>query len=473
MAERSVAGTRPKISVSLLGPLSLACNGEALALPASRKTRALFAYLLLENRTHRRERLCEIFFNVPNDPRAALRWSLSKIRTMLGDCADALKGDRETVCLDPGAFDLDIDGLDGVPVKEGLTAALESPLTGIAWSGSDHYDAWLGAERARIDRFRLDWLRRAEGNGQIDEPSLKRARQEAGLIAADIGESLSIAPAPFDQAIQYCHAEDGVRIAYATFGEGPPLVKAANWLNHLELDWRSPFWDGLISNLAKFRTLLRYDERGNGMSQWDIEDISFESFVTDLETVVDRSGLERFPLLGISQGCAVSIEYAARHPERVSQLILLGGYARGWRHFADEAEAARREAIITLVEHGWGQNTPIYRQLFSQSFFPDATLEELDQFNEFQRKMVSPENAVRLLQTFSNIDVRHRLADIKVPTLVIHSNEDQRIPIALGVELAANIPGASFVTLDSRSHVPLAREPAMTRLLDAIQSFLT
>jgi pimeloyl-ACP methyl ester carboxylesterase len=263
-----------------------------------------------------------------------------------------------------------------------------------------------------------------------------------------------------------------VRIAYAATGEGPPLVKTANWLNHLELDWSGPVWGRLITELSRRHRLVRYDERGNGLSDRDVADLSFDAFVRDLETVVDTLGLDRFPLLGISQGCAVSIEYAARHPGRVSRLILLGGYAAGWRHVADEEEAARREAVITLVAHGWGEDSPIYRQIFSQTFMPSGTHEEIDWFNDFQRATASAENAARFLQAFSTIDVRHRLADVKAPTLVLHSRGDQRVPIAQGIELAAMIPGASLVTLDTDNHVPLGREPATTRIIESINAFL-
>jgi len=194
--------------------------------------------------------------------------------------------------------------------------------------------------------------------------------------------------------------------------------------------------------------------------------------VRDLESVVDHLGIERFPLLGISQGGAVSIEYAARHPERVSALILIGGYAAGWRATADAQVRAQREAIITLVRHGWGANNPVYRQLFSQTFMPSATPDELDWFNEYQRQTASPENAVRFLNAFADIDVRHRLAEIEAPTLVLHARGDQRIALSEGIDLTARIRNASLVTLDTDSHVPLAREPATEVALERIHAFL-
>jgi pimeloyl-ACP methyl ester carboxylesterase len=284
------------------------------------------------------------------------------------------------------------------------------------------------------------------------------------------------ASAPHDsrlgQTVRYRTTHDGVRIAYACTGAGPSLVKAANWLNHLELDWHSPLWGLLIRERSERHQLVRYDERGNGLSQWDVEDLSFDAFVRDLEVVVDGLGLERFPLIGVSQGCAVSIEYAARHPERVSALILIGGYASGWRIWGDSRTVAEREATMTLVRHGWGQDNPAYRQIFSHSFFPGGNAGELDWFNEFQRRTASAENAVRFLEVFSTIDVRHRLPDIVARTLVIHSRGDQRVALEQGVALASGIANSELVTLDSDSHLPLDREPAHAAMLACIHRFL-
>jgi len=215
------------------------------------------------------------------------------------------------------------------------------------------------------------------------------------------------------QKIGFTRAKDGTRIAWARIGSGPPLLKAANWLNHLELDWDSEVWSPLFQELARDHTLLRYDERGNGMSDWDVVDLGFDSFVTDLESVVEESGAERFPLLGLSQGAAVAIEYAARHPDRVSHLILFGGYAAGWRK-DDPSEKTRteREALIALVASGWERDDSSYRNLFSRALVPNSTAEERTAFNEFQRRTVSAANAARYLEIFADIDVRHRLSAI-------------------------------------------------------------
>lgn len=474
------------LKIRLIGELALSDGARTLPLPSSRKTRALFVYLLRAGKPVRRERLCEIFFDIPDDPRAALRWSLTKIRTMLCSHADALVADRERVELRTDGFLTDIEEIAALPAgDQGLQyyaeAALEQPLAGLDIAGLDSWSAWLAAERAEIDKVRAVVLHRAAQDERLTAQQRKLFQDEAQLLAQELGlllEEARPASAAFsgeedpDQHVRYCMARDGVRIAYACTGDGPPLVKAANWLNHLELDWSGPVWGRLFRELSHGRCLIRYDERGNGLSDWEVEDLSFDAFVTDLETVADELELERFPLLGISQGCAVSIEYAARHPERVSHLILLGGYAAGWRHTADEAEMEQRRAVMTLVEHGWGEDNPAYRQIFSQTFIPTATPDEISWFNDFQRRTASAANAVRFLEAFSTIDVRHRLAEIRCPTMVLHARGDQRIPIQNAITLASMIRGASLVTLDSDNHIPLSREPAMARIIDCITAFL-
>jgi pimeloyl-ACP methyl ester carboxylesterase len=454
--------SKPPIEVSLLGEITLRRSGEPLALPSSRKTRALFVFLLLSTKPVRRERLCELFFDIPDDPRAALRWSLSKIRTMLGPDADLLTADRERVAIEQSGFTLDIDHLDAVQ-------ALELPLPGLDLPGLDEYSLWLASERAAIDRKRMRRLDEAARNPRYSAAD----RERFAAAAKELDDGAPVIGGQSDhQIIRYCSASDGVRIAYAVTGNGPVLVKTANWLNHLELDWGSPLWGRMVGGLSEHFRLVRYDERGNGMSDWDVEDLSFEALVSDLEATVDAVGLERFPLFGLSQGAAVSIEYAVRHPHRVSHLILLGGYSCGWRHHADAELVAQREAVITLVKHGWGKDSPVYRQIFSESFTPSATPDELDWFNHFQRQTVSPANARAFLELFSRIDVRHRLDALDLPTLVLHARGDQRVGMEQAIELATSIKGASLVTLDSDNHILRANEPAMEVVLERIRQFL-
>jgi class 3 adenylate cyclase/pimeloyl-ACP methyl ester carboxylesterase len=274
-----------------------------------------------------------------------------------------------------------------------------------------------------------------------------------------------------EQEIHFCTSSDGVSIAYASVGQGPPLVKAANWLNHLEFDWQSPIWRHVFAELSRDHLLVRYDERGNGLSDWEVDDISFDAFVRDLETVIDAVGLERFSLLGISQGCPVCIAYAVRYPERVSRLVLYGGYAAGWAR-RGQKDKERGDAMVELVRQGWGQDNPAFRQMYTSQMMPGATVEQMQWFNELQRMTTSPENAARLRIAMGEIDVVHLLAQVTTPTLVIHAREDAVASFDGGRKMASMIPGARFVPLESANHLLIENEPAWPRFLAEVRSFL-
>ena len=275
------------------------------------------------------------------------------------------------------------------------------------------------------------------------------------------------------QDIRFCTAPDGVQLAYSRIGQGPPLMKTGNWMTHLEFDLESPIWRHLYRELAKDYALVRYDARGNGLSDRVVDEISFDAFVSDLETVVDAAGLTRFALLGISQGCAVSIAYAARHPERVSHLILYGGYALGSSKRArTAAEKELDAAYLTLMRVGWGQENPAFRQIFTSQFMPGATKEQADWFNELQRMTVSPEVAARMREVNGESDVTALLAQLTVPTLVLHARDDARVPFESGRRMAAGIPGARFVALPGRNHLFLETEPAFGQFLEHTRAFL-
>jgi pimeloyl-ACP methyl ester carboxylesterase len=296
-------------------------------------------------------------------------------------------------------------------------------------------------------------------------------RGEAKPAGAD---AAATPPQPrYEQEIHFCVTSEGVQLAYARTGGGPPLVKSGNWMTHLEFDFESPIWRHLYCELSRDHTLIRYDARGNGLSDREVEDVSFETFVGDLETVVDAAGLERFALLGISQGCAVSIGYTVRHPERVTHLILYGGYSLGWAKRArSAAEREQGAAMLTLARHGWGQENPAFRQLFTSQFIPGGAKEQVDWFNELQRISTSPADAVRNLIANGDTDVSALLSQVTVPTLVMHARDDARVPFDQGRRLAAGIPGARFVPLPSRNHLILENEPAFPRFLQELRTFL-
>ena len=275
------------------------------------------------------------------------------------------------------------------------------------------------------------------------------------------------------QEIRFCTAPDGVQLAYSLLGQGPPLMKTGNWMTHLEFDLESPIWRHLYRELARDHTLIRYDARGNGLSDRSVDDISFDALVSDLETVIDAAKVARFVLFGISQGCAVAIAYAVRHPERVSHLILYGGYAVGRNKRArTAAEKDENAAMVTLMRLGWGKENPAFRQLFTSQFMPGATKEQADWFNELQRITVSPETAVRIIEATDETDVTALLPRVSVPTLVMHARDDARVPFEAGRRMAAGIPGARFLALTGRNHVFLETEPAFGQFLEHTRAFL-
>ena len=274
------------------------------------------------------------------------------------------------------------------------------------------------------------------------------------------------------QRIRYIRTPDDVRLAWAEAGEGKTLVKAANWMTHLAFDWESPVWRHWMEFFTDNFRFIRHDERGCGMTDWQVTDLSFDRWVEDLETVVEAAApAAPFALLGISQGAAACIAYAAKYPERVSHLILYGGYARGSFHREDEDHARLYRAMIDLVRLGWGSDNPVFRQVFTSRFVPGASDEQIGWFNELCRKTTSPETAARLLETRAEINVLPLLEKVNTPTLVIHSRDDNVISITEGQILAANIPNAEFVELDSKNHVLLKDEPAWEHFCNAILEF--
>lgn len=271
--------------------------------------------------------------------------------------------------------------------------------------------------------------------------------------------------------IRYARASDGVRLAWAESGSGPPLVKAATWLTHLEHDAVSPVWQHWTSFLGDHFRYVRYDERGCGMTDWNITDLSMERRVRDLETVIEAAAVaEPFILLGMSHGATVCIEYATRHPDRVAKIILCGGFARGALRRSDQEATRMYEAIVNLSAL-WGSDNPVFRQLFTSRFIPGGTDEQLRWFNDLCLKTISPPFAGPLLRARAETDVTALLAQVRTPTLVVHARQDEIAPVAEGRLLATEIQGAQFVELESRNHVLLENEPAWHRFQEAVLEF--
>lgn len=274
------------------------------------------------------------------------------------------------------------------------------------------------------------------------------------------------------QVIRYVTASDGVRIAWAEAGSGPLLVKASNWLSHLEFEWESPVFRHWVHFFADHFRFIRYDERGCGLTDWTVPTLSFERSVEDFETVIAAAAKqEPMTLIGISRGGATCIAYAAQHPERVSRLILYGAYARGASRRSDSEAEREYRAIVDLVRTSWAKDNPAFRQVFTSRFLPEGTDEQIQWFNELCRKTTSPAVAAPLLESYLQVDVSDLLEQVRVPTLVIHARDDGVVPIREARRVAAAIPHAEFVELDSRNHILLEHEPAWRRFCDAVLDF--
>jgi class 3 adenylate cyclase/pimeloyl-ACP methyl ester carboxylesterase len=274
------------------------------------------------------------------------------------------------------------------------------------------------------------------------------------------------------QRVRFATTPDGVQIAWASIGEGPPVLKAPNWMNHLEYEWRSPVWGPLFAELARHCRLVRFDQRGNGLSDWEVEEISQDAMISDTATVAQAAELERFALLGISQGCGFSIRYAVENTDRVTCLVLLGGYLRGRLKRPDPDQKKLYDALTMTIRDGWGSPNPVFRQFFTSSFIPDAPPEVAASFDELQRMATSTENALRLWEMNARVDVSELAKQVRVPTLVLHCEGDRVAPLEEGRLMARVIPGANFVKLPGYNHILLPGTPAFGQFFEEAKSFL-
>ncbi len=502
-----------------------------------------------------------MLWEIPDDPRGALRWSLSKIRQIVDeDDIKRLDADRENVCLSAEGIEVDfhevrqlrpgdVKGLDTERLEGTAGMFRGGFLEDLTLANCYEFEAWRMGFSNEMDLLRRAVLRELVGRLGPEEPeralahahALHRIDPEDRAVADCIAALMAAAgaarmtpvtplqpvqpaapkpveaeappaaapepappapppeptptaqaPAPsaaaepeaghaaepeatsaaITQSIRFCTSRDGTRIAFATTGSGPPLVRAPHWMTHLSYDWDSPIWRPLIDALSAQHTLVRFDQRCNGLSERNVEDVSFERMVDDLEAVVDAAGVQRFTLLGISQSCAVSVAYALRHPERVTGLILYGGYVKGWRKRADASEIAKREAMQTLIREGWGAGTPMFRQLFTSMFIPGANAEQAGWYTELQARSATPDDAFRTQRAMSEIDVSHLLPSVRCPTLVLHCTGDLVVPFSSGKAFAEGIANARFIELESDNHILLAEEPSFARFIDEVKAFV-
>jgi DNA-binding winged helix-turn-helix (wHTH) protein/pimeloyl-ACP methyl ester carboxylesterase len=382
-----------------------------------------------------------------------------------------LRRGSELIAMEPQVFDLLtylVQNRDRVVTKDDMIAAI--------WSGRIVSESTLTS--------RINAVRKAVGDSGDEQRLIRTIARKGIRFVGEVSETAAqratgagarppLAPTPLHQEVHFCTSSDGVRIAYAEVGKGIPLLRTGHWLTHLEYDWESPVWSPFLREIAAGRRLIRYDARGNGLSDWEVDDISFEAFVRDVESVVAATGLDKFDLLGVSQGAAISVAYAVRHPERVRHLVLYGGFARGRRMRGSQQEIANSDAIATLMRQGWGQENPAFRQMFTSQFIPGATAEQMEWFNDLQRITTSPDNAVRLRYAVDVIDVTDLLPRVQSPTLVLHCRNDAMQPFEEGRRLAAGIPGARFVTLEGRNHIILPGDASWERFFDEAKAFLS
>jgi pimeloyl-ACP methyl ester carboxylesterase/DNA-binding SARP family transcriptional activator len=535
------------LQISVLGSLAVTLNGAAMPLPPSKKTRALLAYLAVTARPHSRDRLSALLWPVPDDPRGALRWSLTRVRPLVDEphCR-RIVADRENVGFVSNGVTVDIlslrnlarngtDMMSTDTLREAVQALEVDFLAGVDLPDCHEFQSWCIGEREETRRLRVRLLQALVARlGDRPDEALRYARTLSLLEPADeaiqallvrllraagrwreagdqfqnaqrrLGEfhvmdtgalrraaqlPLQAAPSPraggqieasSDAAharpaaheVQFCTTSDGVRIAYACVGAGPPLVWAAHWMSHLSFSWETPIWRHWTEEFARDHAFAHYDERGNGLSDWDVPAFSVDVFVRDLEAVVDALGFDQFTLIGSSKGGPTAITYAALHPERVTRLVLYGTFAQGARVRGDDPGNATRDAVIALIQQGWAKDNPAFRQLMTSFLLPDATAEEMGWFNDLQRLSASAENASRLLRSLDDVNVVDYLPGVAAPTLVLHCRDDSSIPFEQGRLIASRIPGARFVPLESRNHVLLPRDPAWSAFVSEVRAFL-
>jgi DNA-binding winged helix-turn-helix (wHTH) protein/pimeloyl-ACP methyl ester carboxylesterase len=385
-----------------------------------------------------------------------------------------LRSGSALIPIEPQVFDI----LDFLIRNRDRVVSKDDLLTAI-WGGRLVSDSAIAA--------RINAARRALGDSGEQQHWIRTIARKGFRFVGDVSEDVgsrsltSGAKAPDqqapngisrDQEITFCRTKDGVDLAVASAGQGMPLVRPCRWFTHVEHEWHNPFRADLYHFLADRFRLIRYDGRCNGLSDWDVADVSFEALQHDLDTVVDALGLRSYALLGISQGSSLSIAHAVRYPERVSKMVLHGGYALGW-----SKRAPRRgldvKTFLTLMREGWGDEHSAFQKMLCTGMLPNASAEMIRWLAELQRAASSPENTVRLRGTFDEIDVIALLPEVSVPTLVMHCRHDNLVPFEEGRRIATLIPNAKFVSLDSENHVPLPGEPAWQKFIAEIEAFLS
>jgi len=339
------------------------------------------------------------------------------------------------------------------------------------WQGRIISDSTIAA--------RMNAARKAVGDSGKEQRIIKTVPRRGFQMIASVrktqktnDQSTPTQNAQERQKVRFTTSADGTQIAYAMTGEGPPLMRAGHWLTHLELDWQSPVWRPTLDAIGAGHTLVRYDQRGTGLSDRDVTRLNVEAFAEDMKAVADACGLEKFPIVASSQGVPIAVHFAANNPERVSKMVFWGGYSQGWAKRDGGANAKVPDPFGLLIQNGWGEPQSAFMQAFTSLFFPGANREQIQQMVAMQAASASPELATRLREALIAIDVTDLLAKVQAPTLVIHARNDSVHPLSQGKILASGIPNAEFMMTESSNHVALVQEDCWKDLIDATMGFV-
>jgi len=389
------------------------------------------------------------------------------MRYFFADCvldtkSHTFRRNGDTVPLEPQVFDL----LHLLAERAGQLVTKDEVVETV-WNGRIVSDATISA--------RINAARMAVGDTGKDQRVIRtiprRGIEMVAEVSGDVAEH-DAAGSAMTQTVRYTSSPDGTQIAYAISGTGPPLMRAGHFLTHIEKDWHSSVFRPYIAALSERHALIRYDQRGTGLSETNVDDLSIEAYANDLMAVADAAGLDRFPIFATSQGVPIAIHFATTHPDRVSRLVLCGGFAQG-RSVRDENYSRdEAEALMTLVRMGWGKPESAFMSAFVSMFCPDASREERASLVESQLASATPEMAARVRLTIDEFDVTDSLARVQAPTLVIHASGDALHPVSQGRLLAANIPGAEFKLVESNNHIFLKSTLAWDEIMSATLEFL-
>ncbi|MEP1208040.1 MAG: alpha/beta fold hydrolase [Rhizobiaceae bacterium] len=374
----------------------------------------------------------------------------------------SLSRDGEQVQVEPQVFDL----LQLLAENAGKLVTKDT-LIDVVWDGRIVSEATVST--------RINAARTAVGDNGKDQAIIRTVARRGFELIVPVNcsqEAMAASTPQNRQTIRFATSADGTQIAYAECGDGPKVLRAGHFLTHLEMDWVNPVWRPYIDAMSANHTLVRYDQRGTGLSQWDVDVLDIDAYVADLLAVADAAGLEKFPLVASSQGVPIAIKFAATYPDRVSHLVLYGGFAQGRTRRPDQQSEDEASAMVTMIRSGWGKPESAFMVAFTSIFCPGASKEELDSLIEIQLASAAPEFAVRIRQAIDKMDVTDELAKVQAPTLVIHASNDALNSVAQGRRVAAGIPGAEYHQVESNNHVPLPSDPVWQEVVAAQLEFI-